>query len=136
MTDPVSRRMVFQGLGALGVAVALAACAGSDDGGGSGQTLEAGTRLATTDEVPVGGGIVLGEQRVVVTQPTAGEFRAFTAVCTHQANIVTSVEDGTIQCRFHGSSFSAETGEVEGGPAPAPLAEVAIRVEGTRILAA
>jgi nitrite reductase/ring-hydroxylating ferredoxin subunit len=136
MTDPVSRRMVFQGLGALGVAVALAACAGSDDGGGSGETLAAGARLATTDEVPVGGGIVLGEQRVVVTQPTAGEFRAFTAVCTHQANIVTSVEDGTIRCRFHGSSFSAETGEVEDGPAPSPLAEVPIRVEGTRILAA
>jgi Rieske Fe-S protein len=137
MTDVVSRRIVFQGLGALGVAVALAACGVSaDDGGDSDNALEPGATLATTDEVPIGGGIILGDERVVITQPTEGEFKAFTAVCTHQANTVTSVENGTILCSFHGSSFSAETGEVEGGPAPAPLAEVPITVEGNQIVAA
>lgn len=130
-----SRRMVFSGLGALGVAVALAGCAEGDDAD-SGSTVDAGTELATTDEVPVGGGIVLAEERVVLTQPTAGEFKAFTAVCTHQQLTVTSVEDGQIRCANHGSSYSAETGEVEGGPAPAALAEVPIRVEGDRILSA
>jgi Rieske Fe-S protein len=137
MTDVVSRRMVFQGLGALGVAVALAACGASDDDGGdSDNALKPGATLATTDEVPVGGGIILGDERVVITQPTEGEFKAFTAVCTHQGNTVTSVENGTILCSFHGSSFSAETGEVEGGPAPSPLAEVPITVEGNQIVAA
>jgi Rieske Fe-S protein len=137
MTDVVSRRIVFQGLGALGVAVALAACGVSDDDGGdSDNALEPGATLATTDEVPIGGGIILSDERVVITQPTEGEFKAFTAVCTHQANTVTSVENGTILCSFHGSSFSAETGAVEGGPAPAPLAGVPITVEGNQIVAA
>ena len=135
MTQAVSRRIMFHGLGALGVAVALAGC-GGDDGGDSDQAPEAGTALATVDEVPVGGGIILGDQGIVITQPTQGEFKGFTSVCTHQGNTVTSVADGVIECSFHGSSFSAETGAVEGGPAPSPLTEVAITVEGDRILTA
>jgi len=129
-----TRRIVFHGLGAIGVAAALAGC-----GGGSDPVVEApaaGAQLATTSEVPVGGGLILTDQRIVLTQPTEGEFKAFTAVCTHQGNIVTSVESGTIECRFHGSSFNSETGEVEGGPAGSPLAAVAINVQGDNILAA
>lgn len=130
-----TRRIVFHGLGAIGVAAALAGC-----GGGSGDddraTPEAGAVLATTSEVPVGGGIILTDQQVVVTQPTEGDFRAFTAVCTHQQNTVTSVADGVIECSFHGSSYSAETGEVEGGPAPSALAKVEIEVKGDQIVAA
>ncbi|NYJ01246.1 Rieske Fe-S protein [Nocardioides thalensis] len=161
MTAPVSRRIVFQGLGALGVAAALAGCGGSDDpdtdagtggadpqssggttdeptsGGGSGTGgAGGGTELATTDEVPVGGGLILGDEKIVITQPTEGDFKAFTAVCTHQGLTVTSVEDGTIHCANHGSAFSAETGDVENPPAAAPLAEVQITVEGDRILLA
>ena len=132
-----SRRVVFSGLGALGVAVALAGCAGSDDEGGAGEaSVEAGTELAGTADVPLGGGVVLPDRKVVLTQPSEGEFVAFTAVCTHQQLTVTSVADGEIKCANHGSSFSAETGEVLGGPAPSALAEVAIRVEGEKILAA
>jgi nitrite reductase/ring-hydroxylating ferredoxin subunit len=133
-----TRRIVFSGLGALGVAAALAGCAGDDgDGDGSaGPKVAAGAELATTAEVPVGGGIVLTDEKVVLTQPTAGTFHAFTAVCTHQSLLVTSVEDGTIRCANHGSSYSASTGEVEGGPAPSALATVDITVDGDRILAA
>ena len=136
MTAVASRRIVFQGLGALGVAVALAGCGGDGGGGGSDEAPEAGATLATVAEVPVGGGIILADEGIVITQPTEGEFKGFTSVCTHQGNTVTSVADGVIECSFHGSSFSAETGEVEGGPAPSPLAEVAIRVDGDQIVAA
>lgn len=138
MTTPVvHRRIVFSGLGALGVAAALAGCAGSDDDGGSSTpTVDAGAELARTSEVPVGGGIVLADEKLVITQPTEGTFQAFTAVCTHQGLLVTSVGDGTITCANHGSSFSAATGEVEGGPAPSALASVEIDVQGDRILAA
>ena len=129
-----TRRIVFQGLGALGVAAVLAGCGGSSDDGADAPA--AGDALATTDEVPVGGGLILTDERVVITQPTAGDFKAFTAVCTHQGNTVTSVEDGVIACSFHGSSYSAATGEVEGGPAPDALAAVAITVDGDQILAA
>jgi len=129
-----SRRIVFSGLGALGVAAALAGCAGG--GNESARKVQAGDELTTTDQVPVGGGIVLTDAKVVVTQPTAGTFEAFTAVCTHQGLTVTSVADGRIQCAHHGSSYSISTGQVEGGPAPSALASVAIKQDGKRILAA
>ena len=135
MAAAVSRRIVFHGLGALGVATALAGCAGGDDGGGAVE-VEPGAELARTSEVPVGGGIVLGDQLVVVTQPTKGDFQAFTAICTHQQLTVTSVEDGLIHCDNHGSAYDAATGEVVQGPAPQPLAAVEITVDGDRILAA
>ncbi|MFA6299635.1 MAG: Rieske (2Fe-2S) protein, partial [Nocardioides sp.] len=96
----------------------------------------AGAELASTSEVPVGGGIILTDQKIVITQPTEGDFKAFTAVCNHQGNTVTSVEDGVIACSFHGSAYSAATGEVENGPASSPLASVAIEVKGDQILAA
>lgn len=131
-----NRRIVFSGLGAFGVAAVLAGCAGSDDSGSEGPALESGAELATTDEVPVGGGIILTDEKVVITQPSAGEFKAFTAVCTHRQLLVTSVEGDVIKCANHGSSYSANTGEVEGGPAPSALATVEIKVDGDKILAA
>lgn len=138
MSAPVvSRRIVFSGLGALGVAAALAGCAGSGDGdGGSDAKVEAGAELAATSDVPVGGGIVLTDEKIVITQPVAGTFHAFTAVCTHQMLLVTSVEDGKILCANHGSSYSAESGDVEGGPAPSGLARVEIDVQDDKIVAA
>lgn len=133
-----SRRIVFSGLGALGVAAALAGCAGSDGDSGSGDTptVDAGAELATTSEIPVGGGIILTEQKIVITQPTEGDFQAFTAVCTHQGLLVTSVEDGTILCDNHGSSYDAASGDPKGGPATGPLAPVEITRDGDKILAA
>jgi nitrite reductase/ring-hydroxylating ferredoxin subunit len=119
------------------VAAALAGCAGDDgDGGGDGggDQVESGAELTTTDQVPVGGGIVLTDQKVVVTQPTEGDFRAYTSVCTHQQLPVTSVEDGTIVCSNHGSEYDAATGEVTLGPATSALAKVEIKVEGDKIV--
>ena len=86
-----------------------------------------------TADVPVGGGIVLSDEQVVITQPTAGEFHAFTAVCTHAQCLVTAVSDGTINCPCHGSQYAIEDGSVVGGPAPAPLAEVDFTVDGDQI---
>ncbi len=137
------RRIVFQGLGSLGVAAALAGCAGGDDGSdgsggdaGGASDVDQGTELATTAEVPVGGGLVLSDDKIVITQPTEGEFKAFTAVCTHQGCLVSEVAGGEIKCTCHGSSFSDATGDVAQGPAATGLAEVAIEVDGDRILTA
>ncbi|MFC5729825.1 MULTISPECIES: Rieske (2Fe-2S) protein [Nocardioides] len=129
-----SRRIVFSGLGAIGVAATLAGCAGSDGSSSQQSAVESGAELATTDEVPVGGGIVLTSEKIVITQPTEGEFKAFTAVCTHQQLVVTSVDGDVIKCDNHGSSYSATTGEVEGGPAPSALASVEIEVKDGKIL--
>lgn len=138
MTDTISRRIVFQGLGSLAVAVALAGCGSADSGGGDADgsaTAASGTTLATTDEVPVGGGIVLADAGIVLTQPTQGEFKAFTAVCTHQGGALDAVGSDGIECPLHGSRFSIQDGSATQGPATAPLAVVAITVDGDQILA-
>ncbi|QCW50632.1 Rieske (2Fe-2S) protein [Nocardioides dongxiaopingii] len=140
MSAPLaSRRIVFQGLGALGVAAALAACGGGDDGGGSGSASEApetGASLAATSEVPVGGGIILADQKLVITQPTEGTFKAFTSVCTHQGSPLDGVSEAGITCPLHGSVFSIADGSPESGPATQPLAEVQVRVEDGQLVAA
>lgn len=139
MTEPVlDRRSVLRGaclvcVGAAGVGV-LAACGGSSGSGssGSGGSGSGGGAAAPikTSEIPVGGGKVFDRQKVVVTQPTAGEFKAFSAVCTHQQFLVGNVQGGTINCLHHGSMYNMSTGAVVGGPAPAPLPAKTVTVTG------
>lgn len=109
---------------------------GSDDSGGSGSDDSGGEKLASKSDVPVGGGSINKDAKVVVTQPTSGTFKAFSAVCTHMNCLVTSVSKNVITCTCHGSQFSATDGSVEGGPAPSPLPSVAIKVEGDEIVKA
>src|SRR5207248_974836 len=81
----------------------------------------AGGPLAQTSEIPVGGGKIFADASVVVTQPTTGQFKAFSSICTHQQCPVTSVSGGTINCPCHGSKYSIADGSVKSGPAPKPL---------------
>jgi nitrite reductase/ring-hydroxylating ferredoxin subunit len=90
--------------------------------------------LATTAQVPVGGGKIIDGPNIVITQPVAGTFKGFSAVCTHQGCIVDAIANGTIDCPCHGSEFSIKDGSVVRGPAPSPLPTVAITVQGTSIL--
>jgi Rieske Fe-S protein len=92
--------------------------------------------LARTADIPVGGGKILTDKKIVITEPQSGTFKAFTAVCTHQGCIVDSVSGGTINCPCHGSKFSIVNGSVVNGPAPSPLAPVGIEVQGTSIVQA
>jgi Rieske Fe-S protein len=107
---------------------------GSAAGGGAASSAPAVAALAATSDVPEGGGKVIDGKNIVITQPKAGTFKAFTAVCTHQGCIVNSVANGTIDCPCHGSKFSIKDGSVVNGPASSPLAPVAIKVEGTSIV--
>jgi Rieske Fe-S protein len=81
----------------------------------------------------VGGGKVLADQGVVITQPAAGEFKAFSSKCTHQGCAVSRVADGVITCPCHQSLFDASDGSVKGGPATAPLPPTPIKVDGDSI---
>jgi Rieske Fe-S protein len=92
--------------------------------------------LVEKSKVPVGEGVILAGPKIVVTHPTAGNFKAFTAVCTHMGCTVDSIKNGTISCPCHGSQYSIKDGSVKGGPAPKPLAEIAIKVEGDEIVKA
>jgi len=134
MTDSTtmpSRRQVLLTSGAVAAAAAVtAACGSSGDTASTGvPTISAGTSLKTSD-VPVGGGTVLQDAQVVVTQPTAGQYKAFTAVCTHEGCLVAGIQDGTIVCPCHNGQYSITDGSVVAGPPPAPLAEVKVTVSG------
>ncbi len=83
-----------------------------------------------TSEIPVGGGTVYADTKTVVTQPTAGTFKAFDAVCPHQGCTVGSVEGGQIICPCHQSHFDAATGAHVSGPAPTGLTAKNITVNG------
>ena len=89
--------------------------------------------LATTDEIPVGGGIVLMDERIVIVQPTAGTFAAWSAICKHEGETVGSVENNVITCPYHGSQYDSATGDVVAGPAPTGLDPIRITVAGGRI---
>ena len=111
-----------------------AAGGGTSAGGGGSASAAAPAALATTAQIPVDGGKILADKKIVITQPAAGSFKAFTAVCTHQGCTVGSISGGAIHCPCHGSAFSIKDGSVVNGPAASPLAPIAIKVDGTSIV--
>ncbi|MEW2383613.1 Rieske (2Fe-2S) protein [Micromonospora sp. NPDC047707] len=149
-----SRRAVLAGTGAAGVTAVLAGCqtygaasapapaapaapvapaatgtAGPPPVGGEG----AAPALARLADIPVGGGRIFAERGVVLTQPTAGTVKAFSATCTHAGCTVSSVADGTIVCACHNSRFDIADGSVRGGPAGSPLPPAAVTVDGDAV---
>ncbi|MEV5975173.1 Rieske (2Fe-2S) protein [Streptomyces sp. NPDC051921] len=140
----VARRTVVAAAGGAGLTAALAACGGSEDGGTGGTDGTGGTNgaegtvgenapLAMTGDIPVGGGKVLADKGLVITQPKAGEFKAFSARCTHQGCSVSRVADGVIVCPCHQSHFDFSDGSVKQGPAKEPLEPTPIEVTGQAI---
>lgn len=128
-----SRRALLVGLGVVPLA-AVAGCSVYGDKSSS-SAPKTGETLTKTSDVPVGGGVILDDVKVVVTQPVAGTFEAFSAVCTHQSCTVSTISDGIIECTCHHSKFDLD-GQVVSGPAPSPLPAQPIKVEGQDIVVA
>ena len=133
-----TRRGVLAGAGLVGLTGVITACGGGGSSSAPAASSAAGSAqgasaLAATKDIPVGSGAIFTGPKVVVTQPTAGEFKAFSAVCTHMGCIVSQVGSGTIDCPCHGSQYSISTGDVVAGPAPSPLPTKTIKVSGDSI---
>jgi nitrite reductase/ring-hydroxylating ferredoxin subunit len=130
-TNETSRRLLVGGLVGLPV---LAACGAGESGGDGGDGGDGGSAAAgpigRASEVPVGGAKIFADQKVVVSQPTEGEFKAFSNVCTHRQCAITKLEGGEIECGCHGSRFKVADGSVVDGPASDPLEERTVTVEG------
>lgn len=144
-TTRAARRTVLAAGASVLAGGVLTACGGADEtkpsseGGSAPTAADSASASSSTppgntkallksSDVPVGGGTVLKDEKLVVTQPTAGSFRCFTAVCTHQGCLVNKVEAGTIDCPCHGSKFKVADGAVAKGPATKPLEEKKITV--------
>jgi Rieske Fe-S protein len=150
MSD-TTRRAVLAGAAGVTTVSVLAACGddsasdssgtGNSNGGGAATTGaapgstggNAGGALAKTADIPVNGGKVFADQGVVVVQPAAGTYKAFSSTCTHQGCAVGSVTNGDIVCPCHMSKFSVTDGSVKSGPAKKPLPEKTIKVDGDSI---
>jgi nitrite reductase/ring-hydroxylating ferredoxin subunit len=147
-----SRRTLVAAVGAAGLTVALTACGSGDEasdpsteqgaagggatneGGGSSTGAGAGAAaLAKTTDIPVGSGKIFKDEKVVVSQPTAGEYKAFSTVCTHQNCPMVDLKDDIISCTCHGSQFSVLDGSVKKDPAVKPLEPKQITVNGDSI---
>ncbi|MEU1283828.1 Rieske (2Fe-2S) protein [Kitasatospora sp. NPDC005856] len=130
-TPAASRRTLLCGAAAVlaaGGTVAVTGCSSSsssDHGAPKGPV-----DLGPASAVPEGGGKVYREQKIVVTQPTAGQYKAFNARCTHAGCLVDQVKNNQIQCPCHGSRFAITDGAVQDGPAPSPLPAYTVTVEG------
>lgn len=146
-----SRRTLLRVVAASGGAVVLAACGGDGETTGTGSPGDesptgadsptedggsAGGGLVATADVPVGSGVILEQEKVVVTQLSEGQFQAFTAVCTHQSCTVGSISEERISCPCHGSAYSVRDGSVLNGPATRPLREIPVAVEGDQVVRA
>jgi Rieske Fe-S protein len=129
-----TRRGVLLGVGLVGIAGTLTACGGSDDDSGATSAgAKGGEAMGKASDIPVGGGKVFKDEKVVVTQPKQGDFKAFSAVCTHRGCTVASVSDGKIHCPCHGSAFNVSDGSVANGPARKALPARSVSVQGDEL---
>jgi len=150
-----SRRTVMSGIVGVGFGGPLLAACGSEDsesskssggdsGGGSdgsgtdggadgGGGAAASGGIAKTSEVPVGGAKIFKAEKVMVSQPNEGEFKAFSTVCTHQGCPITKLDGDEIECGCHGSRFAVADGSVATGPATKPLDELKATVKGDNL---
>lgn len=131
LTPQLSRRGVL-GLGAIGaagIAIGLAGCSAEETATPTGAT-NTGVEIGKASDVPVGGGLnfTVDNVPIVVTQMAEGEFRAFSAVCTHQGCLV-GCRDKEIVCDCHASYFDPTNGKVLSGPAPKALPEIPIELK-------
>lgn len=127
-----TRRSVLRGGAVVGLALPLVSACGA---AGAPAAMHSGAHgpsagpLVRASQVPVGGGTILADKQIVVTQPREGDYKAFSAVCTHMQCLVTMVRHGVIVCPCHGSEFSIKDGSVVRGPASAPLPSVEVEVD-------
>jgi len=87
--------------------------------------------IATTTQVAVGTSLSFtgpDGNPAFLLHPAAGSFVAFSAVCTHQGCPVSFAGPG-FQCPCHGATYD-QNGQVTGGPAPAPLTPIPVKVVG------
>lgn len=96
-----------------------------------------GTVISATSAVPVGQAKSFTSadgSPAYLLHPSADSFVAFSAICTHQGCPVSFVGPG-FSCPCHGATYDAQ-GQVTGGPAPAPLTKIPVKVVDGKVVTA
>lgn len=134
----LSRRAAIGSMAAAGT-LALAACsveAETPSAATSAPPVIGEVMLGLASEVPLGGGTkfkVDSTLTVLVTQTKAGNYKAFSATCTHAGCIVSGVENNEIACGCHGAKFDPESGMAIAGPAKSALGKISLEIRGDEI---
>ncbi|MCX5196606.1 Rieske (2Fe-2S) protein [Streptomyces sp. NBC_00249] len=135
-----ARRTVLKGAaalaGAVGAGATLSACSTeTNSGGGTPAVPKEPVELGAASEVPVGGAKLFRERKLVVSCPAEGEYKAFSAQCTHAGCVLDKIVEGEGNCPCHGSRFDVKTGKVLRGPATDPLPSVPVKTENGKLIA-
>lgn len=134
---PTPRRTVLKGAALAGAAgLGVAACSTESKlGHAQTPTPTAPVDLGDAAAVPVGGAKLYREQRLVVSCPAKGEYKAFSAQCTHAGCVLDKLEANEGNCPCHGSRFDVTTGKALKGPATAPLPAVPVKLKDGKLVA-
>src|SRR5215210_6821035 len=116
---------------------------GGSSGGGSqgssgGDAKAGGAAIAGESEVAPGSAVTFKDSGnpAVLVHLKNGDFVAYSAICTHQGCKV-AYQGGNLACPCHGSVFDPAKGaEVVAGPAPRPLPEIPVKVQGGEVVRA
>ena len=139
---PISRRTVIMTSGLAAAAIAgLSSCTNYSTAPASapstatsgGSSPAAGPLTVKEADIPVGSGKIFPDAQTVITQPKKGEYKAFSAICTHMGCVVDSITN-TINCPCHGSKYKITDGSVVKGPATRPLAPKSVDVQGDSVV--
>ncbi|MGB3683164.1 MAG: Rieske 2Fe-2S domain-containing protein [Rubrobacteraceae bacterium] len=143
------RTVAVLGAGAAGVSV-LAGCGNAGTaslpagtaGKGEPAAVSPGEAIAATDEVEPNSAVPYtnaetGAQEVLIRLPNE-DLVAYSAVCTHQACIVSyQPQTEKLACPCHGGVFDpAKDAAVVSGPPPTPLPDVAFEVRDGKVFLA
>lgn len=139
-SQSAARRTVLKGAaalaGAVGAGATLSACSTeSNSGAGSPAVPKEPVELGPVADVPVGGSKLFRERKVVVSCPAEGQYKAFSAQCTHAGCVLDKIVEGEGNCPCHGSRFDVTTGKVLRGPASDPLPAVPVKAENGKLIA-
>ncbi len=129
-----TRRSVLKGAGAVAALGALGVAASSCAPPKTSLPSEL-TKIATVDQVPVGKGIsVTVEQTpILLAQPEAGTFVAYSSKCPHQGCVV-GVDQANFLCPCHNSGFDFAEGKPQFGPAREALEQLTCEVHGDDVM--
>ncbi|CAB4896595.1 unannotated protein [freshwater metagenome] len=137
----ISRRGIIASAVGVSAVAALSACSNEISDLTSNPAPEepstsASVAVAKTSDIPIGSGkkFDVDGVQILITQPRAGEFRGFSAVCTHAGFVMSNMANSEITCDNHGAVYSADDGSVLSGPAPRALGKVTVTVEGDDVL--